>query len=192
VLFHKAVQGALSVDPDALATIRGLKHDFGWNLLGNLLDLGGLAFAPDTPEVHAFVAHMRESHQYFDELFQGVFKSEVRAWKGGARGVRSAGRLIRPGDRWVARHVIAGAGCPCWRRPLAADHPAVWHRSERWLVGGHSLWAHQPGAVAARPGPAARPTPLPPPRPSSPPAAASRCRRRWRRWRVRAAPCGRA
>jgi hypothetical protein len=99
VLFHKAVKAALSVDPEALATIRGLKHDFGWNLLGNLLDLGGLAFAPATPEVNAFVAHMSASHEFFDDLFIGVYESEVR-------GRVLTGWFCEPGLCWCCGLVL--------------------------------------------------------------------------------------
>ena len=50
----------------------------GWNLLGNLLDLGQIAFAPATPQVLRFAAHMEASHEFFSEYFHGVFATEVQ------------------------------------------------------------------------------------------------------------------
>ena len=51
VLLHKAIMAAVSSDPAALGALHGARRSFGWNVLGNLLDLGKIAFAPATPEV---------------------------------------------------------------------------------------------------------------------------------------------
>jgi hypothetical protein len=51
VLLHKAIIGAVSSDPAALNALHGARRSFGWNMLGNLLDLGKIIFAPATPEV---------------------------------------------------------------------------------------------------------------------------------------------
>ena len=51
VLLHKAIMAAVSDDPATLGALHGARRSFGWNMLGNLLDLGKIAFAPATPEV---------------------------------------------------------------------------------------------------------------------------------------------
>ena len=51
VLLHKALMAAVASDPAALGALHGARRSFGWNVLGNLLDLGKIAFAPATPEV---------------------------------------------------------------------------------------------------------------------------------------------
>jgi len=51
VLLHKAIMAAVSDDPAMLGALHGARRSFGWNMLGNLLDLGKIAFAPATPEV---------------------------------------------------------------------------------------------------------------------------------------------
>ena len=51
VLLHKGLAAAVAVDPGALDALHGARRSFGWNLLGNLLDLGLIAFAPATPQV---------------------------------------------------------------------------------------------------------------------------------------------
>lgn len=50
----------------------------GWNLLGNLLDLGKVAFSPASPDVLKFAAYMEEKYgAFFTDNFHGVFASEV-------------------------------------------------------------------------------------------------------------------
>lgn len=51
MLLHKALAAAVAGDPGALDALEGARRSFGWNLLGNLLELGQIAFAPATPEV---------------------------------------------------------------------------------------------------------------------------------------------
>jgi len=51
ILLHKAIMAAVSGDPAMLGALHGARRSFGWNMLGNLLDLGKIAFAPATPEV---------------------------------------------------------------------------------------------------------------------------------------------
>ena len=51
VLLHKAIMGAISSDPTVLHALHGARRSFGWNMLGNLLDLGKIIFAPATSEV---------------------------------------------------------------------------------------------------------------------------------------------
>ena len=41
--------------------------------------LGGLAFAPRTPEVEAFARYIAASHHFFGSVFAGVFDTEVGA-----------------------------------------------------------------------------------------------------------------
>ena len=60
--------------------------------------LGGLAFTPSTPEVLRFAAYMSSSHQFFDDVFLGVYNDEVR-WGVVANGV-GWGTGEGVGGRW--------------------------------------------------------------------------------------------
>lgn len=62
------------------------KRDFGWNWLGNLVGLGGLAFTPATPEVLRFAQHMSRTHAFFDDVFIGVYDNPVRCTAEGLGG----------------------------------------------------------------------------------------------------------
>ena len=42
----------------------------GWNVLGNLLDMGQLAFAPATPEVLKLAAALDGTHRMFGKVFR--------------------------------------------------------------------------------------------------------------------------
>ena len=57
MLLHKAIMAAVSDDPAMLGALHGARRSFGWNMLGNLLDLGKIAFAPATPEVLRCTLH---------------------------------------------------------------------------------------------------------------------------------------
>mmetsp|Transcript_7891 Transcript_7891/g.23248 ORF Transcript_7891/g.23248 Transcript_7891/m.23248 type:complete len:2373 (+) Transcript_7891:472-7590(+) len=75
----KMLQAALGASPGAVNALHGARRHFGWNLLGNLLDTGKIAFAPATPEVLRFVDHMAKTTEYFSEYFHGVFRTEAEA-----------------------------------------------------------------------------------------------------------------
>ena len=62
ILVHKLLQAAFETNPDALNMLRNVRSSLGRNILGNLLDMGQLAFAPATPDVLRFAAHMEASH----------------------------------------------------------------------------------------------------------------------------------
>ena len=47
--------------------------------LGNLVDMGKLAFAPATPEVLRLAHHLEATHELFGEFFHGVFRSVAGA-----------------------------------------------------------------------------------------------------------------
>lgn len=50
---------------------------FGCSLcagIGNLVDMGKLAFAPATPEVLKLAAHLDRTHEFFGKSFYGVFR----------------------------------------------------------------------------------------------------------------------
>ena len=51
----------------------------GWNVFGNLLDLGLLAFAPATPEVVEVARYLGRTYHHFDDHFLGVFRDEDSA-----------------------------------------------------------------------------------------------------------------
>ena len=52
VALHNVLQLALESQPDVLGQLRGARRSLGWNMLGNLLDMGQLAFAPASPDVY--------------------------------------------------------------------------------------------------------------------------------------------
>lgn len=51
----------------------------GIKALGNLLNLGKIAFAPDTPAVRLLVAHLNASHAFFGDHLAGVWPTEAAA-----------------------------------------------------------------------------------------------------------------
>jgi hypothetical protein len=51
----------------------------GIRALGNLLRLGKIAFAPDTPAVRQLVAHLNASHAFFGDHLAGVWPTEAAA-----------------------------------------------------------------------------------------------------------------
>ena len=65
ILASKVLQAAVQQNASALGTLRGLRRSFGQNVLGNLLDLGQVAFAPNTPEVLRLVQHLSTTHAMF-------------------------------------------------------------------------------------------------------------------------------
>ncbi|KAK9829531.1 hypothetical protein WJX72_006343 [[Myrmecia] bisecta] len=79
VVLHEAIQLAVGQNTEVLDLLHGAKRSFGWNVLGNLLDLGQLAFAPATPDVLRFAAHMERTHEMFSKVFRGVFATEAEA-----------------------------------------------------------------------------------------------------------------
>lgn len=73
---------ALSLDASGVTTREAL---------GNLLRLGKIAFAPDTPAVRQLVAHLNASHAFFGDHLAGVWPTESAAVaelnKGGKSGL---------------------------------------------------------------------------------------------------------
>ena len=49
------------------------------SLAGNLVDMGGLAFAPASESVLRFTDHLMRTHALFKGAFSGVFPSEAEA-----------------------------------------------------------------------------------------------------------------
>lgn len=77
-----------------------------WNLLGNLLDLGQIAFAPATPEVLRFAEYMAGNYEFFSEVFHGVFATEVRP-------TAQSGLLTAPNLECVKNSVGSAFDCQC-------------------------------------------------------------------------------
>ena len=73
----------------------------GIQALGNLLRLGKVAFAPDTPAVRQLVAHLNTSHSFFKNHYSGVYSSEAAAVselnKGGKSGLWA---IVAMRDGW--------------------------------------------------------------------------------------------
>lgn len=49
-----------------------LKGEVGVNLLGNIVELGGVAFAPDSPAVRAVASRMLNQSSLFSAHYAGV------------------------------------------------------------------------------------------------------------------------
>eukprot|EP00850_Spirogloea_muscicola_P017011 SM000142S00525 [mRNA] locus=s142:89468:101029:- [translate_table: standard] len=77
---HKLLQLAFSggAGKNASQRIVAIEKRLG-NVVGNLLHLGKLYFAPDTKEVAALVSHLKQRYQFFDEFYGGTCASEEAA-----------------------------------------------------------------------------------------------------------------
>ncbi len=87
-----------------------------WNLLGNLLDLGQIAFAPATPEVLRFAEYMAGNYEFFSEVFHGVFATEVRP-------TAQSGLPSAP-NPW-GLPLIASVSCPASAVPATSSLPTA-------------------------------------------------------------------
>lgn len=63
ILVHELLQPALRGHRAFMSVLIQLQLTLGPHALGNLVDLGKVAFTPDTPEVQAFAQYMLESHR---------------------------------------------------------------------------------------------------------------------------------
>ncbi|CAM6122589.1 unnamed protein product [Calypogeia fissa] len=88
VTLHKLVRKGLESQEGQLERSVHLQKKFG-NILGNLLELGQIAFAPNTSEVTDLVNHMLAEHQYFKGLYGGTFNSEKEAIDSSMKGTGS-------------------------------------------------------------------------------------------------------
>jgi len=57
------VQAAAQANPGGIRLLRNVQSAIGRNLLGNLIDLGQVAFAPATPDVLRFADYMVKRHR---------------------------------------------------------------------------------------------------------------------------------
>ena len=69
-MLHEALERMVESQPGVLDQIRGARRALGWNVLGNLLDMGQLAFAPATPEVLKLAAALDGTHRMFGKVFR--------------------------------------------------------------------------------------------------------------------------
>ena len=65
ILLHEVLSVAAQANPQAVGQLRDVQNAIGQNVLGNLLELGKVAFAPASPAVNAFSEHMIKSHGTF-------------------------------------------------------------------------------------------------------------------------------
>ncbi len=70
MVLHEALERMVASQPGVLNQIRGARRALGWNVLGNLLDMGQLAFAPATPEVLKLAAALDGTHRMFGKVFR--------------------------------------------------------------------------------------------------------------------------
>eukprot|EP00899_Mesostigma_viride_P015099 jgi/Mesvir1/23590/Mv18280-RA.1 len=78
VLMHKVLKASLESQEGAMKRIERIQKHFG-NVLGNLVQLGKIAMAPDSADVRQIAHRMSVRHQYFDEVFIGTFHDEKAA-----------------------------------------------------------------------------------------------------------------
>ena len=62
ILLHEIVQAAAQANPGAVSLLRNVQSTIGRNLLGNLIELGQVAFAPASPDVLQFADYMVQKH----------------------------------------------------------------------------------------------------------------------------------
>ena len=62
ILLHEVVQAAAQANPGAVSLLRNVQSTIGRNLLGNLIELGQVAFAPANPDVLQFADYMVQKH----------------------------------------------------------------------------------------------------------------------------------
>ncbi|CAM6001577.1 unnamed protein product [Sphagnum balticum] len=79
VALHKLIQKVLVNNGQYEEAIRIQQH-FG-NMLGNLLSLGRITFAPNSSEVAGLVNHLTSETEFFREVYGGTFASEEEAVK---------------------------------------------------------------------------------------------------------------
>jgi hypothetical protein len=69
---HVIVRGLFSRYEPAWAAYRAVKDQLGFNPLGNLVELGGVAFVPATPEVTALAAALARRHVMWAAHYKGA------------------------------------------------------------------------------------------------------------------------
>ena len=116
------------------ATTLGVKS------LGNLLNLGKLGFAPDTPATRDLVARLNATHAFFDAHFAGVWPTEADALtalnKGGKSGlwaVVAMRDLEGDAERGISACVAGDVGCGAYAiRMRFTVVPRTQNAFDRW------------------------------------------------------------
>lgn len=65
ILLSYALRYQIDQRNGSLDQLRGVRRQFGWNILGNLLESGQIAFAPSTPDVLRLAEHLTTTHELF-------------------------------------------------------------------------------------------------------------------------------
>jgi ATP-binding cassette subfamily A (ABC1) protein 3 len=73
VAAHLAIRAVFSRFSPAWTAYRELKTQLGYNLLGNLVELGGIAFMPNTSGVRALASSLSGRHASWDSYYQGAY-----------------------------------------------------------------------------------------------------------------------
>jgi ABC-type multidrug transport system ATPase subunit len=73
VAVHLLIRGLFSRYEVAWAAYKALKSQLGFNLLGNFVELGGLAFVPDTPAVAALAEALAARHASWAGYYRGAY-----------------------------------------------------------------------------------------------------------------------
>ncbi|KAK9808229.1 hypothetical protein WJX73_000749 [Symbiochloris irregularis] len=76
ILLSYALRYQIDQRNGSLDQLRGVRRQFGWNILGNLLEKGQIAFAPNTPDVLRLAEHLSTTHELFASRFYGVLETE--------------------------------------------------------------------------------------------------------------------
>ena len=73
VAAHLAIRAVFARYSPAWTAYRELKTQLGYNLLGNLVELGGIAFMPNTSGVRALASSLSARHASWDSYYQGAY-----------------------------------------------------------------------------------------------------------------------
>ena len=73
VITHLVIRAVFSRYSPAWTAYKELKTQLGYNLLGNLVELGGIAFMPNTSGVRALASALSARHASWDSYYKGAF-----------------------------------------------------------------------------------------------------------------------
>ena len=73
VAAHTLIRGLFSRYEPAWAAYKAVKEKLGYNPLGNMVELGGVAFVPDSPGVRSMAASLAARHVSWSGRYRGAF-----------------------------------------------------------------------------------------------------------------------
>ena len=86
VAAHLAIRAVFSRYASAFTAYKALKDQFGYNILGNLVELGGIAFTPNITGVRTMASALSARHASWDSYYHGAFDDVSAARKAATNG----------------------------------------------------------------------------------------------------------